>query len=247
MPGRFVLGLTGCSGYNTDMILTCPACDAQYILPDESIGPKGRRVKCTTCDYTWLQQPEIVMALDEISFEDAPQSSRESTIPRYDPVSAPRTMSTPIRKTQSNLKPIVNAAIGFAILALLVTIGATVIFRPVLVRNYPSTALLFEQIGLPAPIAGKGIYIVETTADIIKDKDGADVLTVTGKLVNDTDKNIALPRLVIRMTNYKDGWLKDWQDSLYGNSLNAGKSIGFKYELKKVPANGENVTFLFAD
>lgn len=40
------------------MILTCPSCGTQFSLPDEALGDKGRKVKCTSCAEVWFQEPE---------------------------------------------------------------------------------------------------------------------------------------------------------------------------------------------
>ena len=46
------------------MILTCSACQSQYVLPDGAITTKARRVKCASCGYSWLQQPITVTEID---------------------------------------------------------------------------------------------------------------------------------------------------------------------------------------
>lgn len=35
------------------MILTCPACNAQFNVPDTAIPPAGRTVKCSSCKHQW--------------------------------------------------------------------------------------------------------------------------------------------------------------------------------------------------
>ena len=40
------------------MQIACPNCSSRYRVPDESIGPGGRRVKCVKCDNIWLVEPE---------------------------------------------------------------------------------------------------------------------------------------------------------------------------------------------
>lgn len=46
------------------MIVTCSACQTQYVLPENAIGPKGRTVKCANCGYSWRQAPITVTEID---------------------------------------------------------------------------------------------------------------------------------------------------------------------------------------
>ena len=39
------------------MILTCPQCDTRYHVDPGSLGPSGRRVRCSSCHHRWLAQP----------------------------------------------------------------------------------------------------------------------------------------------------------------------------------------------
>lgn len=40
------------------MILTCPACDTNYVVKDGAIPPGGRQVRCASCKHSWHQDPE---------------------------------------------------------------------------------------------------------------------------------------------------------------------------------------------
>lgn len=39
------------------MELNCPNCTTHFSVPDEAIGPKGRKLKCAKCGHTWRQLP----------------------------------------------------------------------------------------------------------------------------------------------------------------------------------------------
>jgi predicted Zn finger-like uncharacterized protein len=224
------------------MIVTCPACVAQYVLPDESIGEKGRRVKCTSCGYTWLQSRENDIVAEKPIF----------SVPEYNDTKparefkAPRQRMTPVVSEKSALPAMLAIGFGLAIILVLITVGASAIFRPLLVAEIPATALLFDKIGLPIRPPGMGLAFTDVKTQIDKTPGRKDLLSVNGKLVNDTKQDIPLTRLVIRL-NSESGWLKDWPISLYGHSLGAGKSTNFNYDLKDFPENGQSVTLLFAD
>lgn len=40
------------------MILTCPECTTTYSIPDGTVRPEGRKVKCQKCAHTWIATPE---------------------------------------------------------------------------------------------------------------------------------------------------------------------------------------------
>ena len=229
------------------MILTCPACTAQYVLPDNAIGAKGRRVKCTTCDYTWMQLPDNV---PEVSFE--PVEKAVFSVPEYDDskpktFAAPKKRITPVVKDKAAFSSrVLTVGLGISLILILFTLGSAALFRPLLVARVPATALLFEKIGLPVMEPGKGLAFDAVKVAITKSPANKDLLSVSGKLTNNTGKDVSLPRLIIRL-NSKTGWLKDWPVNLYGKALAAGKTTDFNYDLKDFPQNGQSVTLLFAD
>lgn len=46
--------------------ITCPSCTTSYELPDGSIDPKGRKVKCASCGSKWLAKPETIKVNDPV-------------------------------------------------------------------------------------------------------------------------------------------------------------------------------------
>lgn len=143
------------------MILTCPACATSYFVPDEAIGPNGRRVRCKTCGHDW-----------RASLEDAPlelEPASEGLSPAADP--APETppeslAETPApelprafraraeRRRRTRQAAAAGAAWAAAAAVVLGLITSGVLFREEIVRKFPVTAGAYGALGLDVNIVG---------------------------------------------------------------------------------------------
>lgn len=143
------------------MILTCPACATSYFVPDEAIGPNGRRVRCKTCGHDW-----------RASLEDAPlelEPATEGLTPAADPASEtlPESLAeTPApelprafraraeRKRRTRQAAAAGAAWAAAAAVVLGLITGGVLFREEIVRKFPATAGAYGALGLDVNIVG---------------------------------------------------------------------------------------------
>ncbi len=61
----------------------CPSCDTAYTIPDDRIGPKGRKVRCTRCGGAWKVMPEsgdVDPFGEEFTAALAPDSGRPAAV-----------------------------------------------------------------------------------------------------------------------------------------------------------------------
>ncbi len=72
------------------MILTCPACQKKYLIPDSAIGIEGRQVRCAACRHSWFEAaPAHVFPPESMADEPAAPAAAPA------PVAVPATVAVP--------------------------------------------------------------------------------------------------------------------------------------------------------
>lgn len=228
------------------MILSCPSCQAQYVIPDGSIGEEGRTVKCTKCAHKWHQAAteDEVIHVDAEIFEPAEVQENQE---RFDEEDIPERYYDPSieQAKESEQGNSFVKATAFSFLIFFALIFAVLLTgRNYFVQQWEPSAKLFNMVGLSVPVAGEGLKFDSVSADI-DEVDGQRVLIVKGRIDNTSDKDVALP--VLKISSYlANDWLKDWVIPLGGKIMQPQQSIAFDYRLSDIPQDNDKIAVTFA-
>lgn len=75
------------------MIISCPACNTRYVVPDSAIGVDGRTVRCAKCRNSWFQEGPVL----DLAGQAAPEApAAEQPAPPPPPPAPPETPAPPV-------------------------------------------------------------------------------------------------------------------------------------------------------
>jgi predicted Zn finger-like uncharacterized protein len=172
------------------MILTCPNCATRYFIPEDSLGPNGRTVRCTTCGTSWRETGEPPLDLtvaDTPAPGDLPPAERPSAPPVHKSFRAKVEEQKRVREAARS--GAVWAAIAGAFVLVIV---AALVFRLDVVRAWPKSASAYAAIGMPVNLVGLNIEKVKAQPALSNGRAG---LTVSGVVRNIRSQAVAAPAL----------------------------------------------------
>lgn len=209
------------------MIVTCENCHKRYLVKDEEIGPKGRKVRCVSCDYQWLQKP-----LDSIAIEGMKPSEFISPTTRAN-VSSPSHLSW--------------GWISF-ILFFSFLLSTGYFGRYEVVHIWPKVAQFYESIGIEVARIGSGLKIENVQSHHLEKEEEA-VLILQGDILNTSSMAQIIPPLkiqllgpcenagkegegssitVLKQHNPQQCILKEWRHNFAESRLLPGERIAFE-------------------
>lgn len=164
------------------MIITCPACRAQFHLQPNALGAKGRVVRCSSCGERWFAEPFV---------EPPPEMPATAEIEV--------TEARPARR-----RPSLTAILAGLLVALL--LAALIAGRDQIATRVPAMISLYERLGLslevPLGIEFRGLAS-ERRVD-----EGEPVLVVMGEISNISTQRRVVPQIRVAVLDAQRRELK---------------------------------------
>ncbi len=234
------------------MILTCPECSTRYQANDAAFLPAGRRVRCAKCGHAWHQEPPV--AEDDVGVAEAPpaptpEPEREEApvAPRPRQAEAPAEAASDVdvpalAPSRSAKLAMIGGWLGLVIVILVIGWGA-VSYRQQIANLWPQSASLYKVLGLPVNARGIAFTDVNYKRET---EDSQTVLAVSGKLVNISGHELAVPPIRVILTGDNGNQLYQWDFTPDVTVLKAGQSAPFVTRLSSPPAGARHLTLEFA-
>ncbi|MEX2648437.1 MAG: DUF3426 domain-containing protein [Alphaproteobacteria bacterium] len=229
------------------MILTCPACQTRYLVDPAALGARGRTVRCARCGDTWLQEPPA----DQPKTIDAPPPPPPPPATASGLRPLPRRANLPALPRERRGRPLLNIA-----LILFIALGLAAVAvqaRTSIVALVPGADRVFAAIeasgalgalGLDEPGGLEGLRIVDAKIERVEESGGT-VIVVSGAIVNETRRAMAVPRLRGVFRDAAKNEIASWVFVPAGDRLLPNQSVPFLDRYADPPEGAVDLAVVF--
>ena len=205
------------------MQLSCPNCSALYQVPDDAIGPNGRKIRCRACETSWHE----------------PAHSSGSVLPTPPPVSPiPVASAEPAEEDGQPARRRRGPWLLLGLVILVVLLGgvaATIMMGP----QQLASRLGFNRQHVPLGIA------ITREPDWRMIAGGSQLFAVSGRIWNPTAVEQPVPDIRAELKNAQGKIVYSWTITRPVPRLAPGASVNFDGAAVDVPPSSSkgNVTF----
>ena len=215
------------------MQLSCPNCGATYEVPENAIGPSGRKIRCRACDTSWFEQARAPapLPITPPPVSPIPAATPIPESPAAAPVAEVRT-EPPIRRRRGPW-----LLLGLVILVVVLgAVAATVLMGP---------QQMVSRLGLTERRVPLGIAITREP-DWRMIAGGSQLFAVSGRIWNPTNVEQAVPDIRAELKDAQGHTVYHWTITRPVPKLAPGASANFDGAAVDVPAASAKVNVTFA-
>ena len=208
------------------MILTCPECATSYFVPDDSLGPTGRRVRCQSCAHTWRATPnDEPLELTAKAEEPEPAAfGKRDDLAEAPAPELPRAFRARAEQQRRMRRAAAVGGVWAGLACLFVgLLGAAWLFRVEVVEMYPRTAAAYAAVG--APVNPVGLEFASVRARPAPNDHGQ--VLVSGALRNVRDHAVTAPVVRIALLDAEGREIGHQMLTVPGPAIEPGAVLGF--------------------
>ncbi len=240
------------------MILTCPQCQTRYQTDAAQFSPAGRKVRCAKCGTVWHQSPPepepepvpvpiparaaaATVAAAPNTYM-APPSAFAAPAGGYAP--PPPQPRTEMRSPTAWVENLAIAGGWAGLVAIILVIGWTSLrFKQEIATLWPQSSSVYAALGVPVNTRGIEFTGVSYQRQV---EDGQVVLAVSGRLVNISARELAVPAIVVTVTDSAQHELYHWTFNASRPTLRPGQTLSFLTRLSSPPPGARHLQLRFA-
>lgn len=226
------------------MILSCPACQTRYVVPDSAVGPTGRQVRCASCKHSWFQSPpmggetEEGDAAPEVTAAPSPKG-RKAAAPKPEPEPAPEAAVEDYDPYAGQYSEPRRRRLGlWLLLAVLALVAAAAAAAYLGILNIPG---IESRTAANAPLELEYTRRPERT----QMESGNELLRVYGRVLNPGGKAQRVPQIRAELRDATGRIVHQFSISAPVAELQPKESATFDYAEVGVPRNARDLNLSF--
>lgn len=228
------------------MILTCPNCNARFLINAAALRPSGREVRCGRCRHQWFATPpddEPASAPEEKAAPDRLPPPLPPPQPAYDePRPIPPGSNLPVIPKRRRPVGIIFGWLLFVLV--LIALGVLVAERERVMSAYPETRSVFGALGFEVPPIDEGLKITDEACSRTT-QEGLPVLICEGKVSNTSRHERRVPTLRGALRDAAGRELQSWTFTVPDDALAPGESVAFRTEVRQPAAAATELSITF--
>lgn len=203
------------------MILSCPVCESQFLVPATVFEAGPRDLRCAQCGHHWRAEMPQESAPAFTPAAAMPPVAEMPAAPMQTPLTG-NTVSRPFWRQPFWLGAIILAGI-FMIYFILA--------RDVLTRNYPWMSGIYDNTGLHVYRPGEGLVLAQVHSEL-QFENGLLQLVVEGKIRNESGQTQNIPNLLATAIGSDGKPMQSWQIDAPTAKVATGAEQPFHSEIR---------------